>query len=942
MRRTWTSYLAGIGLGLAGLLCVIRSSRGAEPAPACTLENQHLKYVVGADGSSLQWIDKRDGANYCPASRPPFALVSKAGQFHRASSVRQTNGLLNVEFGKSGARAVIKATALPQYLLLEVVSLSGDGVDQFVFAEVPLTLKAAPEERFVACALALNLQTNVAQLPRPTNHLRAVCYAKFGFPGAKVALIGCPAEKLREAMQQAVSAAHELPHSPLGGPWALGQPINQGSYLFNFGNMSEDKADDWIQLAKRLGMNQIDFHGGGSFRFGDCRPNPVTYPRGFDSFKAVIDKLHAAGIKAGLHTYAFFIAKSCPWVTPIPDPRLAKDATFTLSAPLTDKSDAVPVVESTEKMSTITGFFVRNSVTLQIDDELITYSGVSKEAPYAFTGCRRGACGTRVAPHAAGAKVHHLKECFGLFVPDPETTLLAEVAAKTAEAYNRCGFDMMYLDALDGEDTLGGRENSWHYGSKFVFEICRRLNKPALMEMSTFHHHLWFVRSRYCAWDHPNRGHKQFIDLHLRDNLNNRRMFMPGEFGWWALKSWSGTAGEPTFADDIEYLMGKCLGTDTGMAMMGIDPSSVSKVPALPRLAEIIRRYEDLRHSGRVPEPIKARLATAGQEFTLIGDLASGFQFRPVQYAKHKVESGEWSRTWRTTNKFGVQPVRLRIEALLAAKPYDAPGNATLAEFTSDAEFPRRAAAGRVTAALQPSQVQTKAAATSGCYTATNAGPTATGAWTKMEKQFSPTIGLKGRQALGLWVHGDGQQEVLNLQLRSPNHISHGIEERYIPIDFTGWRYFELVEPEGERYGDYVWPYGGIYAMYRELANFAHLDTLGLWYNNLPPGKKVTCYLSPVKALPLTPTRLIRPALTIGQKTIVFPVEMESGGYLEFNSAVDCKLYGPQGQLIREVKPEGDVPTLAAGENEVRFQCGTPPNVSARANVTVISQGEPL
>ncbi len=211
-----------------------------------------------------------------------------------------------------------------------------------------------------------------------------------------------------------------------------------------------------------------------------------------------------------------------------------------------------------------------------------------------------------------------------------------------------------------------------------------------------------------------------------------------------------------------------------------------------------------------------------------------------------------------------------------------------------------------------------------------------------MEKKFSPPLALTGRQALGVWVYGDGQQEVLNLQLRSPHHITGAIEDHYIPVDFTGWRYFELVEPEGARFGNYVWPYGGIYAMYRELVNFGHLETLGLWYNNLPPGKKVTCYLSPVKALPLTPTKLIRPAVTVGQKTIVFPVEMESGSYLEFNSAADCKLYGPQGQLIRAVVPEGDAPLLASGENEVKFQCSTPPNVSARANVTVISQGEPL
>ena len=940
MRPAIACALAGITL--ASLFpAAARAVEQAKP-PACTLETQYLIYSVGADGRSLRLADKRDGRDYCDPAHPPFARVTKTGKAYPASTVSFADGVLNVQFDDSGVKAVIRPIAKSTYLIFEVVSVTGEGVENLTFADIPLTLKGAPQEPFAACALALNLRTNVAALPRPTSRLQAICYPRFGLAGAKVALIACPHAEMNQVMREVVTAADELPHSPLGGPWAMDQPINKGSYLFNFGDMSEAKVDDWIALAKRLGMTQIDFHGGSSFRFGDCRPNPATYPRGLDSLKAVIDKLHAAGISAGLHTYAFFIAKDCPWVTPIPDPRLAKDATFTLAQPLAADAAAVPVAEPTDKMSAITGFFVRNSVTLQIDDELITYSGIAKQPPYAFTGCRRGACGTKPAVHPIGTKVHHLKECFGLFVPDPDTTLLAEVAARTADAYNRCGFDMMYLDALDGEDVLGGPQNGWHFGSTFVFEIWKRLNKPALMEMSTFHHHLWYVRSRYCAWDHPNRSHKRFIDIHLRDNEQSRQMFMPGEFGWWALKSWAGAQSEPTFADDVEYLMGKCLGTDTGMAMMGIEPTNVGSIPALPKLADIISRYENLRHSGRVSESIKARLATPGEEFVLEGGLDSSWRFRPAQYDKHKVEAGEWTRTWQAGNKFARQPARMRIEALLAAGPYDSPEAVTLADFASAGEFAHRAAAGGASADLQPSQAQVKAGKNSGRLTGSNAGPSAHGAWAKLEKQFTPPLNLGKCQVLGVWVHGDAQNELLNLQLQSPEHISHGIGDHYIPIDFAGWRYFELVEPEGERWAHYAWPYGNIYSIYREAVAFGQVQSLGLWYNNLPPGKKVVCYLSPIKALPLLPTRLIRPAVTVGRQTITFPVEIASGQYLEFNSPSDCKLFGPTGELVRPVTVEGEAPVLEPGENQVKFTCGAPPGVSARAIVTLITQGEPL
>jgi hypothetical protein len=940
-----------------------------------TIENEYAQYIIGSDGTNLHFIDKRTDMDYC-VQKPEssFAHVRKAGKVFNVSESSYADGRITARFGESGVSAVIGVTAKERYFVFEVLSVAGEQVEELVFLDLSLAVKGTPEEPFAGCALALNLQTNVPELPRANSRLRAMCYPRFGFAGAKVALIGCPQSELRQVMQEVVSAAGDLPHSSIGGPWALDAAINKGSYLFNFGDLSEEKVDDWIRLAQSLGINQIDFHGGSSFRFGDCRPNPKTYPRGLASLRAVTDKLHNAGIMAGLHTYAFFIDKSCPWVTPVPDPRLAKDATFTLAEPLTTEADQAPVVESTQNMSAITGFFVRNSVTLQIDDELITYSNVSKEPPYAFTNCKRGAYGTQATSHAKGAQVHHLKECFGLFVPDGDSTLFSEVAARTAEAFNEGGFDMMYMDALDGEDIVGGPENGWHYGSKFVFEIWKHLKKPAVMEMSTFHHHLWYVRSRLGAWDHPTRSHKKFIDIHCAANEECRRMFLPAHLGWWAFKTWSGQQGEPTFADDIEYLCCKCLGTDTGLSIMGIDPYNISNIPALPGFAAIMKRYENLRHSNYFPESVKAKLRVPGDEFTLIQGSEGEWQLRPIQYAKHKVEGGfpplggqeggfnGWSNIWQTHNKFGKQPLQLRIEALMSAGPYDDPENMTLADFSDPEDFPDRATEAGITANLQSSKGQVKVVPVSGCYTASSKLENRRGMWAKVGKIFSPPLDLSRQQGMGVWVYGDGQEEVLNFQVRSPEHLVGGIGEHYVIVNFTGWRYFELIEPEGQRHADYSWPYGNIYSIYRESVNYSQVETLSLWYNNIPANKTVTCYLSPIRALPLIKAKLRHPAVTIGDKTIVFPVEIESGCYLEFHSMSDCKLYGTKGELICEVKLQGDVPLLEAGENQVKFTClpvfasstvyfvnhrctqtgDVPAELNARANVIVISQSESL
>jgi hypothetical protein len=919
------------------------AAKTEQAKPALKLQNRHLLLELGADGRCSQFGDRATGANHSvqPATTP-FASVKKAGRVFPASAASFSDGKLTVKFGEANVAVTLKVASQKNYFIFEVAEVSGDGLEELVFADFPLTLKAQSGEPFAGCALALNLQTKVNHIPGASTRLWAACYPRFGLAGSKVALIGCPTKELRKILQEAMSASPDLPHSPIGGPWALDADINRGSYLFNFGDMSEAKVDEWIKLASDLGFTQIDFHGGVSFRFGDCRPNPKTYTNGWVSFRAVIDKLHAAGLKAGLHTYAQFIAKDTPWVTPVPDPRLGKFATYTLAQPLSATATNVFVNEPTTNVSLVRGWAVRNSATIQVDDELILFDGLAEGPQPGFTSCKRGAHGTRIAEHTAGAKVHHLKECFGLFVPDGDSTLYTEVAAKTAEAFNAGGFDMIYLDALDGSDIVGGGENWWYYSAKFTFEIWKRLKKPALMEMSTFSHHLWMVRSRMGAWDHPNRGPKQFVDMHCQANEDNRRMYLPSHLGWWALKTWGDIQDEPSYSDDIEYLCGKAIGTDCGFSMMGVNPGQTEKVAAFKRLAGIMRQYEALRHANYFDEATKAKLAELGKEFTLAQDAEGRWRLRPAVYDRHKVENLEdWSRIWQVKNPFTSQPVRLRIEALTGISPYDSAKGITVVDASNAAEFSDRQKNTGVAMDLRPGTEQVKPDLPSILLTATNAGQVArTAAWAKVGKTFSPLLNLKDHEGLGLWVHGDGKGELLNIQLTSPDNIAGGIGEHYIPVDFTGWRYFELVESEGERCAQFTWPYAGGYSLYREVVDYKQVKTLSFWFNNLPPGQSVACQVSPIRGLSVFASKIKNPAITIGGKTLVFPVEMETGSYIEFNSLADCKLYKKDGSFIGDVKPQGEVPVLAAGGNQLEFRCDGAPGVNPRTRVTTMAQGE--
>jgi hypothetical protein len=965
-------FLIGVGSATVGGL-VFPSFRSG----AITLENRFVRYVIGRDGANLSFAGKHTGIDYL-AGRPPSrcAQMKKDGRTYDASSVSFSDGRLRVDFGAAGLSAVIRVETRSHYFVFEVESLAGDP-DGLVFINIPTALEVEADEPFSAGTLALNLQTNVEELPGPQAHPWAAGFKRFGVAGARAGLVACPYAEMRPALKEMVGAAPGVPHSPLGGPWAMDSDLPGGSYLF--GLPTESTVDSWIELCRALGFTQIDFHG--ALNYGDYEPFPSLYPGGRRSVKSVIDRLHGAGILAGLHTMSFSIDKRCAWVTPVPDPRLAKERSYTLAQAIGAADTSLVLTEPTSDLPKYITYFIRRSMTLQVDDELIEYSAVSDKGPYGVSGCRRGAYGTRPAPHAKGAPVHHLKECWECFLPDGESTLFGEVADRISTVINDCGFDFTYLDGLDGSHVIGGEENRWHYGAKFAFEVFQRFSRPTMMEMAAFHHHLWFVRSRLQAWDHGVRAHKRFIDIHNFSNEGCRRIFMPRHLGWSRVLAWVDQAHDVTFDDDVEYMWGKGLGADSGFSLQVVTPEMYASEPWLRRLAPLIKSYESLRRQKYFPEAVKAKLREPGAEFTLQQAADGEWEFEPRQFVKHKVEAVDGvTNVWRSHNRFGRQPLRVRIQALMAAGPYDAAGNIVLAGFGAPAEFDDRrpteiilnsgktysypAAAPGLTAEIRPSTEQFKAGPASGCWTARNDGSTELvpssapddkyslfdhaeriyrprrASWARLGKTFAAPLDLSRHQGMGVWIHGDGRGELMNFQLGTQQpfeaHADH-----YVTVDFEGWRYFELVEPESDRFEDYSWPYGRcIYSQYREALGFGRVEWFNLWYNNVPAGREVQCFLSPVRALPLAKSRISRPSITAGSRTVVFPVAIESGCCLEFNGPGDCRLYGPKRELIRQVKPEGEVPMLEAGENVVTFSCDGAAAPRPRANVTVISSGD--
>jgi hypothetical protein len=236
----------------------------------------------------------------------------------------------------------------------------------------------------------------------------------------------------------------------------------------------------------------------------------------------------------------------------------------------------------------------------------------------------------------------------------------------------------------------------------------------------------------------------------------------------------------------------------------------------------------------------------------------------------------------------------------------------------------------------------TEAGETLGRLTAVNKGADRRGTWASFQKTFDPPLDLRAHQGMGVWVRGDGKGQVLNFQLQSPHHITRARGEHYVIVDFEGWRYFELIEPDAERFTDYAWPYHGWYSVYRESIQPSNVQSLTIWCNHLPPEDSITVDLRPVRAVPLVPAQIVNPQLTIGGATVEFPMEIPSGQYIEACPAGEVRRYGPAGELLEQLPLGRVLPQLVPGDNRIEFTCQRTESPPPRAQVQIRSLGEPI
>ncbi|MBN1421562.1 MAG: DUF4091 domain-containing protein [Planctomycetes bacterium] len=695
---------------------------------------------------------------------------------------------------------------------------------------------------------------------RPTFALVAESGRAHGISPAGFGIIACPRAGFEDAIEAFEKAAGRPSRNP-GGIRGKRSAQAERSYLFITG-FGEKDADDVIRWAKRGGFHTILIGGDcWSRTHGHHEINARYFPDGLPSLVRTAARIRRAGFGVGLHFLAAAVYLNDPYVTPVPDPHLVEDAGAEIAGDVDEKADFIPTAEAPAGFPAEDGGYTGKGTIIRIGDELIQYGEIRSTAPFGFARCRRGACGTRAAAHAKGGRIAHLLRSYGyfLFDLDLDGTLAEEVIGNVCRVANAIDSDMLYFD---GSERLQG--DHWYYNAKLQSMYYDRLKrKDILLQGSSYSPYSWHLISRMASAD----GHgdvKRYLDERMGWFRNYEANLMPLDIGWYYVYDPAVTA------DQFDYILQKCLGFGASISVQ-TNPSQLRTHPEMGAIFDLVSAYEGVRLTGRLSEEARALLREPGREYRLLRD--------PLRLRRTRF--GPWREVGDLDGKqnvWDVEPMapgarlgfQVRCGALSRPGPSYRSSDAVVLETFDDlAPYPAGAAATNdgVTQEFRSVDENPVEGARCGRYSATSARADA-GGWSVVAKRFDPPLDLSAHAGIGFWLRGDGKGGLFKLQLRDPRHAT----DTYIRNDFTEWRYLQLPRPEKPQ---------------PEPVDYTRIASLLFYYNGLPAGASVTCWIDDVKALrTLDAARILHPALRSQGGSIESEATVEEGRSREFPPAI--------------------------------------------------------
>ena len=487
--------------------------------------------------------------------------------------------------------------------------------------------------------------------------------AAFGFVGRRALLAAGPRDGFREQLKEMTVAAG-APRSDAGGAWATGSEVSRWSYVF--APIRQGDVECWIDFVKRAGFANLHFNSSWTDCLGHNPVSKTAFPGGLEEMKACAAKVHAAGLHAGMHTLTACINPRDSWITPVCREDLVADATYTLAAPLDEKATEMLVEEKPIDRHVNVFTYSSNGNVMRIGSELIQYGDIRRDAaPYAFTGIRRGAFGTkRGGTYPKGTKVDYLHQRYIAFYPKPDSKLADELADRLAEVYNTCNLDEFYFDGSEGMGTRYGIDAMRH---KIYSRLKANNGHSPSIEASCQGANNWWFQTRMATVDHATYGVKRFHDWHITWAIDSGRNanFLEPQMGWWQPRT-DVPQARGHMLDEMEYFAGKNAGHDAAMSIQGVSPRQ--GVTGVRRQLTVLGWYEWPRLARAFTAEAQAYLARPRTEARLRQNEKGVWELTDVEEFVHRAGT-PWTRKWTVTSAEGEgsRTAALRVEALFAA-----------------------------------------------------------------------------------------------------------------------------------------------------------------------------------------------------------------------------------------------------------------------------------
>ncbi len=467
--------------------------------------------------------------------------------------------------------------------------------------------------------------------------------------GSKVALFGVQSDSVLERLGQ-IEIAEGLPHPKYQGVWSRQNPELGRSYLI--AEFSEQTIDEMLAFAKRGNFLSL-YHPGPFKSWGHYELSPRFFPNGESGMKACTEKAKAAGLLIGVHTLTNFINTNDPFVTPIPDHRLAKTGSSVLVGDI-GPSDTTIQVASPEYFNNTKSNWLR---TVMIGKELIRYGRVSDQAPWSLLDCSRGAFGTGAAEHADGVEVAKLMDHpYKVFLANYE--LQQDVAKRLAGLFNRTGIGHLDFDGHEGCHSSGQGDYAIEMFAKVFYDNVDHFVHNGTSNSQPFYWHI----NTCCNWGEPWYGgfRSSMADYRISNQAMLERNYMPKMLGWFQLTS-------NTTLADIEWLMARSAGYNSGFAM-STSRSDLNGNPLTNTLLDTIRDWETLRMQDAFSESQREAMRDTDREFHL-AKTDAGFMLMPsvnssIYQHKHYVrQPGEPTHAdWSYKQTGANQPIHFELE----------------------------------------------------------------------------------------------------------------------------------------------------------------------------------------------------------------------------------------------------------------------------------------